>query len=140
VSSLLMAVLVLVVIGFAWFGIHYLLNRPIDAPDGEARVTGNCGDTMELAFKMKGERVRQSRFWTNGCSYSRLCVEAAAMLARDRTLPELRKINMASILDVVGDLPDTHLHCAQLADITLQRAVDRLEEGREAALPEQARS
>jgi hypothetical protein len=39
-------------------------------------------------------------------------------------LAELKKINMVSIMDEVGQLPETHLHCAQLAEITLQRSVE----------------
>jgi hypothetical protein len=41
-------------------------------------------------------------------------VETAANLARAKNLQELKKINMVSIMDEVGQLPETHLHCAQL--------------------------
>jgi NifU-like protein involved in Fe-S cluster formation len=51
-------------------------------------------------------------------------VETAANLARAKNLDELKKINMVSIMDEVGQLPETHLHCAQLAEITLQRSVE----------------
>ena len=36
-------------------------------------------------------------------------------------------------IDRVGQLPETHLHCAQLAEITLQRSLENyLEKGRQA--------
>ncbi len=122
--NLFLIVGVLIVVVAAWFLVYYFANPVIEEPDGVAKVVGNCGDTMEISLKFSGDRVKDSQFWTNGCSYSRLCVEAAAMLAKKRDTAELRKINMTTIMDVVGDLPETHLHCAQLAEITLQRAVD----------------
>jgi hypothetical protein len=39
-------------------------------------------------------------------------------------MEELKKINMVSIMDEVGQLPETYLHCAQLAEITLKRSVE----------------
>ncbi len=31
---------------------------------------------------------------------------------------------MVSIMELVGQLPETHLHCAQLAEITLQKSLE----------------
>ena len=118
-----LAFIVLFVIGLAWFFIYYYANPVIDKPDGIARVTGNCGDTMEIGLKFQGDRVQDTHHWTNGCSFSKHCVETAARLARDKTVEELQKINMVTIMDEVGKLPETHLHCAQLAETTLQRSV-----------------
>jgi NifU-like protein involved in Fe-S cluster formation len=69
---------------------------------------------MEIGLKFKDGRVDNTHFWTNGCSFSKHCVETAANLARAKNLQELKKINMVSIMDEVGQLPETHLHCAQL--------------------------
>ena len=46
------------------------------------------------------------------------------MLARDKPISEVKKINMVTIMDLVGQLPETHLHCAQLAEITLQKSIE----------------
>lgn len=122
-SSILLAFLVLLLLGLIWFGLHYLLAPRMDTPDAVARVTGNCGDTMEIALQFDGDRVKRVHSWTNGCSYSKMCVDAAAMLAKSRTVSQLQSIKVGMILDMVGNLPETHLHCAQLAEITLERAV-----------------
>jgi hypothetical protein len=49
--------LVLVGVLFAfvavWYGLSYLLSSTMTDPDAHARITGNCGDTMELAFKIR---------------------------------------------------------------------------------------
>ena len=46
------------------------------------------------------------------------------MLARDKHIGEVKKINMISIMDVIGQLPESHLHCAQLAETTLQKSLE----------------
>ncbi len=122
IVNILYAFFILLLLVFCWFGLHYLTNKPLDNPDGHARVTGNCGDTMEIALQFKEGKVCDSSAWTNGCSISKTCVEAAAMLARNRDISQLQKINMITIMEQVGQLPETHLHCAQLAETTLQRA------------------
>ena len=122
IINILLAFVVLLLLALCWFGFHYLANKPLDNPDGQARVTGNCGDTMEISLQFRNGRVCNSSAWTNGCSVSKMCVEAAAMLARNRQVGEIEKINMMTIMEQIGQLPETHLHCAQLAETTLQRA------------------
>lgn len=122
-ASLLLAFFVLLLLGLVWFGLHYICAPRMDAPDAVARVTGNCGDTMEIALQFEGDQVKQVHSWTNGCSYSKLCVDAAAMLAKSKSISQLQTIKVSMILEIVGNLPETHLHCAQLAEITLERAV-----------------
>jgi NifU-like protein involved in Fe-S cluster formation len=79
---------------------------------------------MELGLKFEDGRVRATHHWTNGCSFSKNCISAVARLAVGKTMAELREINMMSIMECTGELPDTHLHCAQLAETTLQKSLD----------------
>jgi nitrogen fixation protein NifU and related proteins len=119
----LVAFVTLLGLAMCWFGFHYLGNKPLADPDGCATVTGNCGDTMEISLKFCDGRVCDAQAWTNGCSVSKNCVEAAALLARNRTAADVKTITMMTIMDEVGQLPETHLHCAQLAETTLRLAV-----------------
>lgn len=116
---------VLLLLALCWFGLHYWANPPMQNPDAEARVTGNCGDTMELGLRFEDDRVVQTRYWSDGCGISKQCIEGAALLAKGKTPAELRKLNMMHIMDLVGQLPDSHLHCAQLAETTLQHALKK---------------
>ena len=124
IVNILFAFVVLLFLVLCWFGFHYLTNKPLDNPDGHAIITGNCGDTMEISLQFKDGRVCNSTAWTNGCSVSKMCVEAATMLARNRQISEIQKINMMTIMEEIGQLPETHLHCAQLAETTLLRAAE----------------
>lgn len=120
--SFVVAFIALLVVGSLWFLLYYYGNPVLKDPDGMARVEGNCGDTMEIGLKVQDGKVVGTHFWTNGCSYSKQCVETAVLLARGKRVDQLFQINMVSIMDRVGQLPETHLHCAQLAEITLQRS------------------
>lgn len=107
-----------------WVLFSYLLNSEMKDPDGYARVTGNCGDTMELSFKVEDGVVVETHHWSNGCSISSQCIESAARIVLNKTPIDIRSINMMHIMDDVGRLPDSHLHCAQLAETTVQKAID----------------
>jgi hypothetical protein len=37
-----------------WFGITFWLTPRIKHPDGKARLTGSCGDTMEIHLQFIG--------------------------------------------------------------------------------------
>jgi len=124
VMNLLAAFALIFAVGAVWFLLHYYGNPVIDNPQGLAKVAGNCGDTMEIGLQIENNVVCSAHSWTDGCAYSKLCVEAAVMLARDKPLAEVKKINMISIMELIGQLPETHLHCAQLAETTLQKSVE----------------
>ncbi len=124
IVNLLVAIGLMVAVGAVWFLLYYYGNPVVENPQGIAKVSGNCGDTMEIGLQIRDDVVTSTHGWTDGCSFSKLCVEAAAMLARDKKIDEVKKINMISIMELVGQLPETHLHCAQLAETTLQRSLE----------------
>ena len=124
IVNLVIACALIFGVGIIWFLLHYYGNPVIENPQGIAKVSGNCGDTMEIGLQIEDNIVSSTHSWTDGCAYSKLCVEAAAMLARDKHISEVKKINMVSIMELVGQLPETHLHCAQLAEITLQKSIE----------------
>jgi len=107
-----------------WVLFSYLLSGEMNEPDGYARVTGNCGDTMEISFKVDGGKIIETHHWSNGCSISAQCIESAARLVLDKNPDYIGSINMIHIMDQVGRLPDSHVHCAQLAETTLQKAFE----------------
>lgn len=128
--SVIVAFLVLLVVALTWFITYYFANPVLENPDGIAKVVGSCGDTMEIGLKFNNGKVEATHHWTNGCSFSKRCVEAAAKIAENKSLPELKNVTMVTIMDEIGKLPETHLHCAQLAEITLQKSVSNYLENR----------
>ncbi len=114
---------VLTIIMLLWFLAYYLFTPHVENPDATAKITGTCGDTMEIRLKFNGERVVETSYWTDGCAHSMNSICAAADLATGKTPDEIIEIDAAMIRDSVGGLPSDHLHCALLAEETLQAAL-----------------
>ncbi len=95
----------------------------IDYADGYGKVTGSCGDTMEVFLRFDGDQVKEASFRTDGCGSSAICGSFAAELARGRTPDQLTDITGEKILDILGGMPEADRHCAFLAAETLQEAL-----------------
>jgi nitrogen fixation NifU-like protein len=105
---------------------HFLNPRNLGeilAPDGFGRVTGPCGDTMEIYLKVRDGKVINASFWTDGCGPSIASGSMVTELARQKSLIEARKITQDDVLDALGGLPEDSLHCALLAANTLKEAI-----------------
>jgi nitrogen fixation NifU-like protein len=92
-------------------------------PDGFARVKGPCGDTMQISFKVKDQRILRVRFTTDGCASSIAAGSMAAELAKGKRLEEAMKISQQMILTALDGLPEESIHCALLASNTLKEAI-----------------
>ncbi|MBC2711824.1 MAG: iron-sulfur cluster assembly scaffold protein [Desulfosarcina sp.] len=102
-----------------------LYRGPMDAPDSHARVTGECGDTMEIFLKFENDRVCDAAYLTDGCGSSTVCGSFAAEMAIGRTPDELLEITGDAILEKIGRFPEEDHHCAFLAAETLQEALNQ---------------
>lgn len=92
-------------------------------PDGYGKVTGPCGDTMEIWLKVRGGTVAECTYLTDGCGATVACGSITTELARGQPLREAWKINQDAILEACDGLPDEHRHCAVLASNTLHAAL-----------------
>lgn len=99
-------------------------GRMVDA-DSSARVTGMCGDTMEIYLKFRDGRVEKASYATDGCGSSALCGSFAAELAIGCNPDEVSRIGGEDILAQIGVFPEEEEHCAALAAETLQEALHR---------------
>jgi NifU-like protein involved in Fe-S cluster formation len=124
-SQVIIGACVLFGLMLIWFVVYYYLNPMMENPDGAACITGQCGDTMEIGLKFKGDRVVNTSQWSSGCTHSAGCVRAAAALAKDKTPDEIIEIDAGRIRTSVGGLPEEYLHCAKLAEETLHAALDQ---------------
>jgi nitrogen fixation NifU-like protein len=98
---------------------------PLDAPDSHARVTGKCGDTMQIFLKFENDRVCDAAYLTDGCGSSTVCGSFAAEMAIGKNTDELVAITGDAILEKLGRFPEEDRHCAFLAAETLQEALNR---------------
>ena len=82
-----------------------LYNGRLENPDAHARITGKCGDTMEIFLKLENDRVKEISYLTDGCGSSTICGSFAAELAYGKTPDELSEINGEDILKKIGIKP-----------------------------------
>jgi nitrogen fixation protein NifU and related proteins len=122
--NLLVGAGVLLVIVLLWFLLSYFLTPHVESPSGEARLTGSCGDTMQISLKFHNDRVAATSYWTNGCAYSFNCIYVASELAKGKSPDEILKIDPELIREAVGGLPGDQMHCARLSVETLHAALD----------------
>jgi len=97
----------------------------MDAADSHARVTGECGDTIEMYFKIENERVTAASYFTDGCASSSICGSFAAELAIGKDLDALADVSGEAVLNIIGRLPEADRHCADLAAAALQEALSQ---------------
>ena len=92
-------------------------------PSCVGRVTGTCGDTMEIYLRMEKDHVREASFFTEGCGASVACGSMVAELVRGRDLDDATQIGGDTVLEALGALPEEERHCAYLAAEALQAAI-----------------
>jgi nitrogen fixation NifU-like protein len=105
---------------------HFLNPRNlggIPAPDGFGRVTGSCGDTMEIYLKVRDGRVMNASFWTDGCGTSIASGSMVTEMAKRMDISEAQRISQQDVLAALGGLPEESEHCALLAADTLKEAI-----------------
>jgi nitrogen fixation NifU-like protein len=95
----------------------------MERPTGHSRVTGSCGDTVEIFLSLEEGRVSGASFTTTGCGSSAVCASVACELAIGKALEEVEDVTGEMILEVLEGLPEDNVHCAFLAAETLQAAL-----------------
>jgi nitrogen fixation NifU-like protein len=95
--------------------------------DGYGKITGPCGDTMEISIKVKDNKIVKCTYDTDGCGTTIACGSIITEMAVGQKIVTVRKINQKTILDYCGGLPKEDQHCALLAADTLQNAINDYE-------------
>ena len=95
----------------------------IPSPDGFGRITGPCGDTMQVYLKIRDDHILDVKFLTDGCGASLASGSMLTELVRGKSMSEALRITPDDILDALGGLPKESVHCAFLASDTLKEAI-----------------
>jgi nitrogen fixation NifU-like protein len=95
----------------------------IENPDGYGKVTGPCGDTMEIFLKLINGKIVDANFITDGCGTTVICGSMVTELAKGKSISDAGEITQAFILQNLGGLPESDQHCALLAADTLREAL-----------------
>lgn len=88
--------------------------------DGFAKLTGPCGDTMEIWIKVKNNAISDISFMTDGCGPSIAAGSMITQISKGKTLGQAHRINQRDVLNALDGLPEENEHCALLAANTLK--------------------
>jgi nitrogen fixation NifU-like protein len=94
---------------------------------GYGKVTGPCGDTMEISIKVGNNRIVKCTYDTDGCGASIVCGSLVTEMVIGKTVKEARQITQDKVLQFCGGLPEEDKHCVLLAANTLHKAIDDYE-------------
>lgn len=90
--------------------------------NASGKLTGECGDTIQIFIEVENDRILQAGFLTDGCGNSRAAASRCCELATGSALEDAMSVDPDVIAGDVR-LPDEDRHCAYLASKTLEAAV-----------------
>jgi nitrogen fixation NifU-like protein len=96
----------------------------IENPDSHVRITGVCGDTIEMFLTIRDERIHDIKFTTDGCGATIVCASFVTRTAQGKSVEEALRIEPDDVDQYFEGLPEEHKHCTKLAVITLRAAVE----------------
>jgi nitrogen fixation NifU-like protein len=110
--------------------LEYALNPrnrgSMENADSYARVTGPCGDTMEIWLTAENNKITQAAFETDGCLTTIAAGSMVTELVKGKKAGEALQIEQQTILEALGGLPEESEHCALLAANAMKGALSYL--------------
>jgi len=97
----------------------------LENPDGIGKQ-GNpvCGDVMELAIKVKDNKIEDAKFQTFGCCAAIATSSIITEMVKGKTLKEAEKISKKAVAEALDGLPPAKMHCSNLAADALHAAIE----------------
>ena len=97
---------------------------PLRGANGNARIEGVCGDTMEIWVYIENGVIIDTRYITDGCYHSHVSGATAAALAVGKEIKSAEAITHEDVLALLkGEVEEESAHCALLAVNTLKAAI-----------------
>ncbi|MDR3020870.1 MAG: iron-sulfur cluster assembly scaffold protein [Treponema sp.] len=95
------------------------------APDARGQ-TGNikCGDQMLMLLKIKDDVITDVRWKTYGCASAIASTSMLSETVKGMKIEDAYKIKPEDLVDKLGGLPTSKIHCSVLGDKALREAID----------------
>ena len=95
----------------------------ISDANGVGKIMGTCGDTVQIQIRVEDERIKESRFITDGCGTSIACGSMLTEMITGKTIKDALAITNEGLLRSLGGLPEENVHCSVLAVNVLREAI-----------------
>ena len=105
--------------------LHHPRNMgEMENPDGVGEAQNPvCGDTMRLFIRVEDHRIVDARFLTFGCGAAIASSSITTEMIKEKTLEEALAISDRMIVEALGGLPPTKIHCSVLSEKAIKAAV-----------------
>jgi nitrogen fixation NifU-like protein len=96
----------------------------LEHPNAVGVIKGSCNDTMKITLKIENGKIKDARFWTDGCGATLAAGNMLIKMVKGKTLQEANNVNPKKLIDTLEGLPKEHIHCALLAVNTLHKSIE----------------
>ena len=97
----------------------------IENPDGVGEVgNAKCGDIMRISLDIKDDIIQDVKFKTFGCGAAVATSSMVTEMVKGKTIDEAMVISNAAVAEALGGLPETKMHCSNLAADALHKAIE----------------
>ena len=100
---------------------------PLRNADGNARLTGPCGDTVEFWLTGDMDGIGEAAFTTDGCEYSMQAASMVAFMVEGMPLGDAKALAEDDVLTALGSFPEASKHCVTLSLQVMHAALVALE-------------
>lgn len=99
----------------------------LDAPDGYGRRTGDCGDTVTFFLTVRQDVIESITYQADGCMNTHACANTIIHLAENLPIIQAWNITPERVVDFLETLPESEIHCAELATGAFYQALSDFE-------------
>ena len=83
-----------------------------------------CGDVTTIYIKVRDDRIDEIKYQSFGCAAAIATGSMLTEMAKGKTLNEARSITKENVARELGGLPETKMHCSNLAAGGLHAAIE----------------
>ncbi|MCL2086924.1 MAG: Fe-S cluster assembly scaffold protein NifU [Oscillospiraceae bacterium] len=106
---------------------HFSNPRNVGELPGANAVgeSGNakCGDIMKMYLKIENGVIQDASFKTFGCGAAIATSSMATELIKGKTIEEALKVSNSAVVEALGGLPESKIHCSVLAEKAVKAAI-----------------
>ena len=97
----------------------------IENADGVGEVgNAKCGDIMRISLDIKDDIIQDVKFKTFGCGAAVATSSMVTEMVKGKSIDEAMVISNAAVAEALGGLPETKMHCSNLAADALHKAIE----------------
>ncbi|AFQ42980.1 MULTISPECIES: Fe-S cluster assembly scaffold protein NifU [Desulfosporosinus] len=97
----------------------------LENADGVGEVgNAKCGDIMRIYLDIEGDIIKDVKFKTFGCGAAVATSSMVTEMVKGKTIDEAMEISNKAVAEALGGLPESKMHCSNLAADALHKAIE----------------